>query len=618
MKLSIVIPVYNEKNTIEHLVKKVQAVQLSQLEKEIIVVDDCSKDGTQHVLKEISSSYSCAVFYHEKNLGKGAALRTGFSKATGDYIIVQDADLEYDPEDFKKLLEPVFKYQADVVYGSRFIGDGAHRVLYFWHYIFNKILTLFSNMFTNLNLTDMETCYKLFKRNLLLQFKLEQNRFGFEPEITAKLAAIKNIRFFEVGISYNGRTYQEGKKISWKDGFPALYSIIKYGYKSNSIARKWLQVIFLFLLLTVNLIIFYWMYGFHPNNDTEGFVWMIERFRGIESPFFPNRYLNPFYPIVGATILRSLSPTHSLIVTNIIFYYGLALLTYALLKKVFKSSMVGILSALFVASAYPMLRYALTQVEDIGGYFWYVATIYCSWRWRETKKSYLLYLAGLMVSLGLLTKESGAMGALFFAGLLWITHDTLKNKLIFLGKFSILPFVTLCINQWRGQLIGYNSLQWFKDNWDIYFQNSYTFIKWLGINLTTFNLVWFFFFLGVYFCIKNFHTLNKDSKIYLKLMVFPSLSYFAWPLFISRTVFISAWLIIPLASYGLAILWNKKSALYTYFVGISVVFCLVAPYSLQSTLRYAHVFQILENCHYNISCSYNYFWDNRESFSKNK
>lgn len=227
MKLSVVIPVYNEYRTIEQVLTRIEAVAIPGWEKEIILVEDCSSDGTRELLQKYVDRF--LVIFHEKNQGKGAALRTGFAVATGDFVIVQDADLEYDPEEYPKLLEPIRKYNADVVYGSRFIGTDAHRVVYYWHYLGNRFLTTLSNMFTNLNLTDMETCYKVFRRSVILRISLEQARFGFDPEVTAKVARLKPIKIFEVGISYNGRTYAEGKKITWKDGFRVIYCIIKYG-----------------------------------------------------------------------------------------------------------------------------------------------------------------------------------------------------------------------------------------------------------------------------------------------------------------------------------------------------------------------------------------------------
>ena len=226
MKISVVIPVYNEIDTIEGILVRVDQVAIK---KEIIVIDDFSNDGTRERLKKIATDKdSVKVIYHSRNRGKGAALRTGFESVTGDIIIIQDADLEYDPNEYPKLLEPILDGRADVVYGSRFIG-GPHRVLFFWHYVGNKFLTLISNALTNLNLTDMETCYKVFKSQILRDINLKSNRFGFEPEFTAKVAK-KRLRIYEVPISYSGRTYSEGKKITWKDGIVALCLIFWYRF----------------------------------------------------------------------------------------------------------------------------------------------------------------------------------------------------------------------------------------------------------------------------------------------------------------------------------------------------------------------------------------------------
>jgi glycosyltransferase involved in cell wall biosynthesis len=227
MKISVVIPVYNESSTITQLIARVKNVPL---DKEIIVVDDCSTDGTTEVLKNISDS-SVRLLFHEKNQGKGAALRTGFAQVKGDIVIIQDADLEYNPDEYPHLIAPIKDGLADVVFGSRFAG-GPHRVLLFWHYVGNKLLTTLSNMFTNINLTDMETCYKAFRATLLPQFTIESDRFGIEPEITAKFARLK-CRIFEVPVSYSGRDYTEGKKIGWKDGLAAIYWIIYYNLKKN-------------------------------------------------------------------------------------------------------------------------------------------------------------------------------------------------------------------------------------------------------------------------------------------------------------------------------------------------------------------------------------------------
>lgn len=242
-KLSIIIPAYNEEATIHLILNRIRAVRLvNDIAKEVIIVNDCSSDNTATAIRRYMKEHpdlNIQFFEHEVNQGKGAALHTGISKATGEYLIIQDADLEYDPQEYNDLLKPVLNGSADIVYGSRFMGGQPHRILFFWHSIGNQFLTFISNMFTNLNLTDMETCYKLFDTSIVQRLDLKEKRFGFEPEVTAKIARIPRIRIYEVGISYYGRTYQEGKKIGWRDGVRAIYCILKYNlFRSKSPYRK--------------------------------------------------------------------------------------------------------------------------------------------------------------------------------------------------------------------------------------------------------------------------------------------------------------------------------------------------------------------------------------------
>ena len=256
-KFSIVVPCYNEGDTLRNCVERVLEIADEPLSLEIIIVDDCSSDRSLTIARELASRHpEIMVFHHEENQGKGAALRTGFRKASGDFVAVQDADLEYDPMDLKRLLVPLIRNEADVVLGSRFLSLGAHRVLYFWHYLGNRFLTFISNMFTDLNLTDMETCYKVFRREVIQNIQIKENRFGFEPEIVAKVAQMR-LRIYEVGISYHGRTYEEGKKIGVKDGFRAIYCIFRYNAHKAPIPIQFMLYLFIGgVAAVVNLFVF--------------------------------------------------------------------------------------------------------------------------------------------------------------------------------------------------------------------------------------------------------------------------------------------------------------------------------------------------------------------------
>ncbi len=365
---------------------------------------------------------------------------------------------------------------------------------------------------------------------------------------------------------------------------------------------------------TANLVIFYFAFGFHPNNDTTGFIDLIKFFRGYNVDFFPARYLNPFYAIVSAKLLFFLSPEQSLIATNIAFYYGLVFLTYGLIRRVFKNNFIGFVTALTVMTGYAMLRYALTQVQDMGGYFWFVLTIYAGWRWWENKNKSWLYLGGIAVAFGVLTKESGSMGALFVGILFLLDKVSWKERILNFIKFSIFPFATIVINSFRGHDVNYSSASWFVSNWKSFAAENFTLLRWFGVHASTYNILWLFIGIGLYFLIKNWRSLDTNIKIYLLAVIPSSLSYYSWPMFIARTVFISAWLFLPIAGYGIYNIYIKGRWFRYLAIGM-VVLAVVTPYVIQMTLRYATLFTILGLCHNNIPCTWNYFWKNRQNFS---
>ncbi|HSR89208.1 MAG TPA: glycosyltransferase family 39 protein [Candidatus Udaeobacter sp.] len=381
--------------------------------------------------------------------------------------------------------------------------------------------------------------------------------------------------------------------------------------------KKYNLHLVLLALGIINLVIFHYLFGFHTNNDTDSFIDTINFFRGNDIPlFFTNRYAVPFYPVVSAKILFFLSPVSSLIVTNIVFYFGLLLLTYSLIARVFNNKWIGFVTALFAITNYAMVRYGLTQVEDMGGYFWCVLTMYSIWRWREQKKYSWLLLSSVSVAFGILTKESGAMGALF-AGIVILSEIINWKKTVgYLAMFAALPLFTLIVNSVRGADVGFSSLSYFIETWRIWGAN-YTLLRWFGVNASTYNLTWAAIFIGVVLLCKNLRMIDRGVWVYFIAVLPTALSYFAWPVFIARTVFISAWLLLPLAAYGLFKLYERIS--YWKYLSVFSVFILLAtPYLLQNTLRYAHVFTIIDSCNKNPVCAWNYFWQSRDAASKIK
>ncbi len=617
--LSIIIPVYNERQTLADLVQKVVAAPLFGWNKQIIIVDDCSTDGTRELIPELAVQFGAEFVLHANNQGKGAAIRTGLPLAKGDYTIIQDADLEYNPRDYVVLLAKAEADQVPVVFGSRRLNKTNKQYAGLSFFLGGVLVTWIANRLFKQTLTDEPTCYKLFKTDFLRSLPLACTRFEFCPEVTA-LTALRGVQIPEVPISYYPRNQKEGKKIKWFDGWQAITTLFTYRYPNprmsvlewckglNTKPMRWLLGV-----ATLHLIIFVWLFGFHPNNDTESFIWTIERFRGLDSPFHPNRYLNPFYPLLGASVLRWLSPAMVLVVSNIVFYYGLVLATFGLLRRVWKSDFIGFTSALVVATAYPMVRYGLTQVQDIGGWFWFVFILYLAWRWREDKRSGWLWWIGVAVAMGMLTKESGAMGALFTAGVILSATIPWKDRIVAGFKSGIIPLITLLVNQWYGAtVVGYTSREWFVYNWNTFYERDYTLLKWVGVNATAFNVVWPLFLLGLWYLWRQRATLSAEVKQYLLFVLPGSLSYFGWPLFVGRTVFISAWLIVPIAMFAVERMYRWQR-----WLGVSVVaVCLILPSVLQYVIQYAPLFVIMDQCHNNVWCAWQFFWANWDKFSR--
>lgn len=385
----------------------------------------------------------------------------------------------------------------------------------------------------------------------------------------------------------------------------------------NNLFKNQRRILFLLALIVIlNLIVFGVVFGFHATSDTDSFILAIDFFKGKTDIIYPNRYLNPFYAVVASQILPMLTAAQSIVVINIVFYTGLIFLTYGLVRRVYKNNRTGFIAALLVMTAYPILRYGLLQVQDMGGYFWFLLTIYTAWRWYENKDWRWLIIGSVSTAFGVLTKESGCMGALF-AGLIILTEKSvsLKKKIALLLGFALLPFITIVLNAFRGHDVGYSSAKWFVENWAVYAPGNYTFVKWLGVNLTTYNIEWIFIVYGTYVLIKNWSSIDKDIKKYSVCIIPSSAAYFAWPMFIGRTVFISAWFCIPIAAFALSHLMSLQKKY--RIIGISsVALCVLAPYVLQYVIAYAPLFSILEVCRYNPVCSVRYFATHWHEFSR--
>lgn len=581
--LSIVIPVYNEEKTISAVLDAVNLVDIGEIKKEIIVVDDCSKDGTQDVLKTYQNKPGFKVFFHEKNKGKGAAVKLGFSKSTGDYVIIQDADLEYNPNEYRELISPLVENKADVVYGSRFVGDKPHRVLFFWHYLGNKFLTTLSNIFTNLNLTDMETCYKVFTKQALAKIlpHLKSQRFGIEPEITGIVSEL-NLRIYEVGISYSGRTYEEGKKINWKDGVSAVWTIIKTKYRFSSFGKDLYKPIISILLIIIPLVS---ILVFNPKmdgGDSQTYVEAINFLKNDVSSidFVPNRIVTTYLGLRSVMFLTSLTGSlyFSWLFINILLFIFGFMFFYKLVSLLF-SPKVSFWSTILLATNYSAINFGPAFLMDMGGWAFYIVSVYFTFKYLFTENKTYFWLSAILISLGGLWKEYAFLGLI----VLFLTYIYLNYKkgwfkvlrtMFLAGIFVFSPILLL-------NLVVYLKFHYTYANWFSY-QAKYVYgsriIEYIKAFGSLYNFGWFLFLPGLYIFSKKIlnqygnKLVDDENKkdLFVLFVLISTLPFLVWPAITQRVLFIVIPGVILVTSYFL----EKNTSKYYILIPILTLYVL--------------------------------------------
>lgn len=603
MKLSIVIPVYNEKNTIREVLSLVEKVDLPGIEKEIIIIDDNSNDGTSEILHSLKDEYK--IIFKEKNEGKGSAVKLGFQEATGDIILIQDADLEYNPEEYMELITPIIDGKADVVYGSRFISNKPHRVLYFWHSIGNRFLTLLSNTFTNLTFTDMETCYKAFNRRSLdlIKGKIKSKRFGIEPEITA-LISRNNLKIYEVGVSYYGRTYQEGKKISWKDGLAAVYYIIKFNLfgwlKHENLIKILKSSYFLLLILAVaNLLIafFFVQYPLQLNGDAPSYINAMNLIQGNdrevllygsewETQIITNARIvtTPLmlYSSIFASEIIGGDGYAGMLVVNIIFYFLIIFVFYKLVLAIYKVNKVAVIASILFFTNYCLYNYGVTYRTDMGGWFFFLlATLFAVYYYQCPTKEKFFYLSVLASSIGVLFKEYGFLGLVSLGFLILLSPIQYGNKIKKILKtgllFLIIPALYYIFIYLK---FDYSYLDWYFFNVNAIVVNPespeirWTILLLIKVLSWLFLIGWPIFLLGIYWEYKD----RNRERIKVLLALLPaSLAFLAWPALTQRIAFIFIPWLAMISGYGLSKMKSK------YLVVIIIVIYILVGYLIRNS-----------------------------------